>query len=995
MPVHPDPRFRNIPSLRGVPDSPRLSDILNNPPNSNPSPASPLAAGQAGANRHRSVITSPLAAGQAGANRHRSAITSPFAAGQAGANDTDIKLRANMDVRNNKDASFYKPNILNDYETYTYNWAIHMINPMRSQEFEESLNDGTYITLAKSGVENEISIETVIQQTTLGFVRENRNAVSNSFDISFIEANGMTFLNRIMIAAKELGTKNHLDAVYLLELQFRGWNENDTPMGEKEIGPYYYVVNITDFQIKHNEGATNYQVEFNEIEYAAYRRVDFHLNADITVIASNFGDFLDKFTLEVNNELNRQAAVDSTKLQPNEYVFGTHGEAKDWRKWNFDAVTGDNLGKSSNVSVSGSNGLLSFVFHKGTSMTAAIAAAVLQTKEFKKIPLVGKDQFAKEQVDDTTIKNHAKLSEMMKWFMFKTNIEYINKYDIVQRRYPRKITYNISEYVIPHGIHDPESYGRLSEDEDAQKQRLNNYLTYGLLRKRYDYTFTGLNSEIIDFDLSLNSIYFVAQPLNHHRGSNNQLANLASTESAKINATAEFVKAQSELAKLQNELLEFKSIPWWTLGEEKVQSTLSDMTVTEQNIEAAKKNLAIKLTAAEQAQKNHVDKEAEELTFKSIPDAKRYITQSELYKGSLASRVTHETLNTSMQFDYKDVNDSLAASSVDTLDDPGAAFLGALEINLNSTGELVEQRLTIRGDPYWLGKPKGVAATNSNNANYEIGGVGYFFNMRLPTYEDEETGLMTEQNFGITALYRVSTVTSQYMMGEFKQTLDSIRDTNTNNEMLITQLIDGKITGKRKNLNLKSNYSSPVDDVLPNEPGGGLNDNSTRLDPNVSGSATGNISGDTTGVDNRLLTAMQAAGAETGLDMVVTSGNRGPGGSGRHNGFAADSQLRTSDGRVLSVENPADLALIQNYTQAFLNETRAQGLTPSVGIANPAYGSGSELYMGGTSHHFDIAMTPGIGSNLSSNAAPYWGGSTRTKHHKAPTWLVNMHNAAY
>jgi hypothetical protein len=164
MPVHPDPRFRNIPSLRGVPDSPRLSDILNNPPNSNPSPASPLAAGQAGANRHRSAITSPLAAGQAGANRHRSAITSPFAAGQAGANrhrsaitspfaagqaganDTDIKLRANMDVRNNKDASFYKPNILNDYETYTYNWAIHMINPMRSQEFEESLNDGTYIT---------------------------------------------------------------------------------------------------------------------------------------------------------------------------------------------------------------------------------------------------------------------------------------------------------------------------------------------------------------------------------------------------------------------------------------------------------------------------------------------------------------------------------------------------------------------------------------------------------------------------------------------------------------------------------------------------------------------------------------------------------------------------------------------------------------------------------------------------------------------------------
>tara|TARA_Y100000389_G_scaffold48929_1_gene44486 strand:- start:1772 stop:4750 length:2979 start_codon:yes stop_codon:yes gene_type:complete len=992
MPVHKDPRFRNVPFIRGVPDSPRLSDTFDFTQQSNSGP-------QSFPNTPPPSYRSPAAKAAAqskASDANLIAKSEAYAQKQA----RSAQLKAKQDVKDS--VGYYTPNILNDYETYTYSWAIHMINPTRSQDFEDNLKDGTYITLAESGVENEISIETVIQQTTLGFVRENRNAVSNSFDISFIEAKGMTFLNRIMLAAREMGIKSHLEACYLLELKFRGWNTDDTSMKDKEIGPYYYVTNITDFLIKHQDGATNYQVTFIETEYAAYRRMDFHLNADITVNATNFGEFLDNFQLEVNTELNRQASMNQQLFRPNVYEFGTEGEADDWKKWKFDSVVGDNLQKSSNVSVSGSDGILKFVLHKGTSMTAAIAAAVLQTKEFKKIPLVGKNQFAKDQVNDTEIEDHLKLSEMMKWFMFKTNVKYKSEWDKLAKRYPRVFTYNISEYIIPHGIHDPQSFGRLATDRDAQEKRLNNYLIYGLLKKRYDYTFTGLNSEVLDFDLSLNKIFFVTQPLNLRMGANSQLSNLSSTENARLLATEAVLEAEEDLQRKIDRLKDLNSTDWIS-GEQVPATLVSPLQIAEAGaaIVSAEETLKIRRTEAEQAQLALTEEtnDAPDKVFRKIPKKKRYITQSELYKGAPRSEITQESLNAAMQFDYKEVNDSLAVSAVDANDDPGAAMLGALEINLNSTGELVEQRLNIRGDPYWLGKPKGVSATNSSHANYEVGGVGYFFNMQLPVYENEDTGFMpdsSESNFGVTALYRVSIVTSQYTMGEFKQTLQSIRDTNTNNEMLITQLLSGEPTGKPiKSLNLKSNYQEPIDDVLPNEPGGGLNDNSTRLDPNASGNASGNISGDTTGVDNRLLTAMSAAGTATGLDMVVTSGDRGPGGSGRHNGFAADTQLRTSDGRILSVENPSDLALIQNYTQAYLNETRAQGLTPSVGIANPAYGTGSELYMSGTSHHFDIAMTPGIGANLSSNAAPYWGGSTRTKHHKAPTWLVNMYNAAY
>ena len=901
---------------------------------------------------------------------------------------------------NTSGESFYKDNILNKYEGYTYSWAIHMINPTRAQEFEENLKDGQYVTLAESGVENEISIETVIQQTTLGFVRENRNAVSNSFDISFTEAKGMTFLNRIMLAANELKIRNHLEANYLLELNFRGWNTDDTSIKDEEIGPFYYVGTITDFQMKHTDSATTYQVAFIESEYAAYRRMDLHLNTDITVVASNFGEFLDNFTTEVNKEVKRQVETTIARIYPNEYIFGTDGESNEWRSWEFDAIVGSNLQESRNISVSSSGGNVTFDLKKGTSMSAAISAAVLQTRNFKKIPLVGNNQFAKDNTNAGTIGDYQKLADLMKWFMFKTNVKYLPDYDPVAKQYPKRFTYNITAYTIPHGIHDPYSFQQLSDDQEAQQTRLNNILTYGLLRKRYDYTYTGLNTEVLDVDLSLNTIFFVTQPMaGGGHGADGVFPGLTQAESRSFSNAASYQDAVNEVNQLERE---FKDLTEQlttvaSFDDGPSRSIRSQLVANTRGQEAAQTRLEMRERDVRFASEA-LDAQRTTGTIDFSPTRFKYITQTDLYSNS-----DKEKMNNSVQFDYRNVSDSLAASGVDAQDDPGAMMLGALELNLNSTGELVEQRLSIRGDPYWLGKPKGASASNDNQADYDFGGLGYFFNMKFPVYENETTGLMPKQNFAVTALYRVSTVTSQYMMGEFKQTLESIRDTNTNNETMIQQLISGQVIGGQ-NRNFQQTYTDTnnSDNENPNPNGVPVDDTSTTLDPNATGSGNGTITGsnNTTGsthnINPHLLSSMEAAAATTGLTGVITprGGNRGPGGSGRHNGYAADVQLYDGN-RLLSVENPADLALIQNYTQNFLNETRSAGLTPSVGIANPTEGTGRELYMSGVVHHFDIARTPGIGASLSSNAGPYWGGSGGTKDHPTPNWLVNMYNAAY
>ena len=54
-------------------------------------------------------------------------------------------------------------------------------------------------------------------------------------------------------------------------------------------------------------------------------------------------------------------------------------------------------------------------------------------------------------------------------------------------------------------------------DASVQKERLKKILDNGLLRKRFDYTYTGLNTEVLGLDVTLNNTYYQLQAINSGR----------------------------------------------------------------------------------------------------------------------------------------------------------------------------------------------------------------------------------------------------------------------------------------------------------------------------------------------------------------------------------------------------------------------------------------------------------------------------------------------
>jgi len=689
--------------------------------------------------------------------------------------------------------SNYQSNILNKYDSFTYQWTIYMVHPLKmDQRRLQELTEGRdSIIISQTGVDDEVSLQSVIQDLFLSFAKENRNAMANNFAVTFLEPGGFTFFNRILYAAKQLGIENHLDACYIMKLDFKGWI-NDRAI--EAPGPFFYSTRLMGLTFDFKDGASTYYGNFVETKEDAFNRLELHIKEELHIDGvRTFGEFLEELQIRHNEQLEEQLKRNQRQIERDRYIFTTK-EA--WADWEFDQVNTAALSQTRGISVTG-DGTLKFTFPQGTALNSAIATALFQTRDFKRI-LTDKGQFIKNDPDDGEA-DPIKLAELTKWVIFNSEVKYF-MYDVMAKRYAKEITYSADSIVAPTLLHDPASFLNLHKDEATQKDRLSNIFDKGLLKKRFDYSFTGLNTEVLDLDVKLDTAYYAIQALNSgalrgvtdvFTGSSfegQQETNERKTQSTLLQKTLE--DKEAELNNLNKEIESIKSIP-------QERGSLRDIRQRADQLENEIRTLRVTVKEAEEMYTKSLERQREGYSGYStrLPAAStKYITQSELYSGNKAEANKDMKFreNLPQKFDYVPVNSLANGGPEKKNDDIGSSMLGAMELNLNAIADLMQQQIFVRGDPYWLGQ--------SNGAEYLTGGVYYFLNMNFPTYPDNRTGLIKSLSsndptgqFTITGLYVVQQVQARYDGGEFTMLLKSFRDTNTNNQLTYDELMKGYV----------------------------------------------------------------------------------------------------------------------------------------------------------------------------------------------------------
>tara|TARA_R110000868_G_scaffold411764_2_gene709290 strand:- start:3228 stop:5693 length:2466 start_codon:yes stop_codon:yes gene_type:complete len=149
-------------------------------------------------------------------------------------------------------------------------------------------------------------------------------------------------------------------------------------------------------------------------------------------------------------------------------------------------------------------------------------------------------------------------------------------------------------------------------------------------------------------------------------------------------------------------------------------------------------------------------------------------------------------------------------------------------------------------------------------------------------------------------------------------------------------------------------------------------------------SYTGTVQGNVDGLHPKLLELLEKAIQTTGIQAVVSSGNRGSGGSGRHDGYAADVSLYVSN-KQLSVSSASERKLIASFTEAFIKAGSSIGITVCVGAANHKYPR-DQWYMGGNFFHYDIFGNPPITPALRASQSRRWAHDKVAQN--LPDWLT-------
>ncbi len=661
-------------------------------------------------------------------------------------------------------------NPLSEHPTSTYYARLSLVHPSAAKSLNPANNEK--LIVAETATTSRFYIEDLQIAQTVSWNGETRSTPGAIINFTIKETFGVSLMDYLIRGCQDLDIKNHLTAPYLLEVEFRHEIANQPD----DYVPYYFVYPLVfdnGMQISINESGATYMIRANMLSTVALK----HLSADITsgfeLQAKNLGEALDALQDALNNAKLDEKNADSAEIKDQYNIILKN---KKWRSFKFDNLSDPEVNPMHGQSLAPGNKLY-LSFAKGSNVPDMINAILAKCVEIEKLPTLDGTPAIESHEEG---KAKGDLGSLKTFYTIKTLTEYLG-FDNKRNDYAKKYTYSINTNTIQPELYDLEELLQGLNDKTAVSKRVRALVNEQLLKKRYDYYYTGVNTEVLRFDVTLNNTWHQIRPIrNGAQDSRLSIKGRKFSGDPVKNTEA----GEDFLQKGKGKLFDttFGTIPE-QVGTAELLSALD--SETSPNLRSQNNIFLEWYGTAEQK---------DDIKYYPVRQQGGVIP-NEIMFGATPGKSS------------------------------GLAKFGAVYANLTNTNDLLNIDIEIKGDPFWLGlsnlskKYRGSAAKGlAKFAMYDKGSNMFWLNINTPNEPDKITGQMSFEDVpSISGIYVVDKVISSFSGGMFTQNLTARRDTGTNYRFVKAELQKGTDSYREEDNKPSKEKVEYTDDELTEE----------------------------------------------------------------------------------------------------------------------------------------------------------------------------------
>jgi hypothetical protein len=705
----------------------------------------------------------------------------------------------------------FQSNMFDQYDTYTYHWKLFITNLQNAYD-GTVLDAGSQTIIAESGV-TELTIDNVrldgvcVPSATIG------TGTQTLFKFDIVEPGGAGLFDKMFYEASALGIGNWFKMPCFLQLEFRGRTPDTAeavPAGSAgDLGQLLWVWPIALQDAKVNVTNVGSRYHFNAILYDELAQSNAYFSIQHNIVLNKLDTF-GKAMSDLEDKLN---ADQYEKLIDNYSIPDTYRIVVDPILAKIPIALPDHNKHTSRNSDNIDFEKKVATYNNGTSVDKIVDSLLGSTRDRQ-------EELQSAPASDATPDAANAMKPMRKFWRIITESRPI-KFDMLRQDNAVEITIYIVEYDIGLLDVDMSQTGQTPDTLPAAKKRVADYAEKKILRKKYNYMFTGLNDQIIKFDLDMNFAFAAAlsrfggifyDTASTDKGVSNHKVQADEAEAASgVRKTLQYVNnppangdIDAEMQKAQIALGIAKISPE---SRARYAEILSHAKPAERRVFTKSVIAAGGLQTTGNLLSN-ID------TAKSLasPTSNGLKFVSDVNASSPAAKQARQIVEASMRGKLRPIafresnQETNLANSIDPANDAGRArtssvFSTALYSGLD--GSLQKIKITIKGDPYWL-FPKKLNRTDGSlhfkakmsdgeaidlikraqkdpdSDSVNLFGTDNFIviRFRTPKIYTDATGYTEEFNADpyneietFSGIYRVITIESKFEGGRFTQEL--------------------------------------------------------------------------------------------------------------------------------------------------------------------------------------------------------------------------------